>query len=93
MPGRCASFEEKPKLNQEIKIPRSNLIAKCDQNLNGEIAENDFENYANKLITEESFDWDDVILFINGKVQNLIFRLLKRISNFGNINWKLTKTY
>jgi len=49
-------------LNQEIKISRSDLIAKCDQYLNGEIEERDFENYAWNLITEENIDWDDDVI-------------------------------
>jgi hypothetical protein len=49
-------------LNQEIKISRSDLIAKCDQYLNGEIQEKDFENYAWNLITEEHIDWDDDVI-------------------------------
>ncbi|MET2985487.1 immunity protein Imm33 domain-containing protein [Aureibaculum conchae] len=49
-------------MNKKIKISRSDLIAKCDQYLNGEIVENDFENYAWELITEDYFDWDDEII-------------------------------
>ena len=49
-------------MNQEIKISRSDLIAKCDQYLNGEIVEKDFEGYAWELIAEEHFDWDDEII-------------------------------
>ena len=53
---------KKPTLDKEIKISRSDLIAKCDQYLNGEIVEKDFENYAWKLITKDYFDWDDEVI-------------------------------
>ncbi len=49
-------------MNQEIKISRSDLIAKCNQYLNGEIKEKDFENYAWNLITKEHIDWDDDVI-------------------------------
>jgi len=49
-------------LNQEIKISRSDLIAKCDQFLNGEIEGKDLENYAWELISEDFFDWDDEVI-------------------------------
>jgi hypothetical protein len=49
-------------LNKEFKISRSDLIAKCDQYLNGEIQERDFENYASNLITGEYFVWDDEVI-------------------------------
>jgi hypothetical protein len=45
-------------LNQEIKITRSDLISKCDQYLNGEIQEKDFENYAWDLISDIIYQWD-----------------------------------
>ena len=43
-------------------MSRSDLIAKCDQCLNGKIQEKDFEDYAWNLITEEHFDWDDDVI-------------------------------
>ena len=49
-------------MNEEIKISRSDLIVKCDQYLNGEIGEKDFENYAWELITEDHFDWEDNVI-------------------------------
>ncbi|GGE01885.1 immunity protein Imm33 domain-containing protein [Planktosalinus lacus] len=49
-------------MKQKIKISRTDLIAKCDQYLNGEIGEKDFENYAWNLISEDFFDWDDEII-------------------------------
>ena len=49
-------------MKQETKISRSDLIAKCDQYLNREIQEKDFEDYACNLITEEHFDWDDDVI-------------------------------
>jgi len=49
-------------LNQEIKISRSNLVAKCDQFLNGELKKSDLENYASDLIGQDFFDWDDEII-------------------------------
>ena len=49
-------------MNQEIKILRSDLIAKCDQYLNGEIQEKGFEDYAWNLITEEHFVWEDEVI-------------------------------
>ena len=49
-------------MNQEIKISRSDLIAKCDQYLKGEIEEMDFENYARNLITEENIDCEDDVI-------------------------------
>jgi hypothetical protein len=49
-------------LNQEIKISRSDLIAKCEQYLNGKIGKEDLENYAWQLISEDSFDWDDEVI-------------------------------
>jgi hypothetical protein len=57
-------LSKRPKLNQEIKISRSNLIEKCDQYLNGEIQEKDFEDYAWNLITDEHFDWNDDVFSI-----------------------------
>ena len=47
-------------MNQEIKISRSDLIAKCDQYLNGKIQEKDFEDYAWNLITEEHPDYHQI---------------------------------
>jgi len=49
-------------LNQEIKISRSDLIAKCDQYLNGELEKSDLENYASELIGKDFFDWDDELI-------------------------------
>ena len=49
-------------MNQEIKISRSDLIAKCEQYLNGKIGKEDLENYAWQLISEDSFDWDDEVI-------------------------------
>ncbi len=49
-------------MNQEIKISRSDLIVKCDQYLNGEIEEKDFENYAWNLKTEEHFNLEDDVI-------------------------------
>jgi hypothetical protein len=49
-------------LNQKIKILRSDLIAKCEQYLNGKIQEKDFEDYALNIITEEHFVLEDDVI-------------------------------
>ncbi|WP_308994005.1 hypothetical protein QLS71_015335 [Mariniflexile litorale] len=51
-------------MNQEIKISRSDIIAKCDQYLNGEIGKSDLQNYALNLIVDENdiYDWSDEIV-------------------------------
>lgn len=48
-------------LNQKIKITRSDLIAKCDLYLKGEINKVDLENYASDLMVGEFdiYDWED----------------------------------
>lgn len=51
-------------MNQEIKISRLDLIAKCDQYLNGEIGKSDLQNFALNLIVDENdiYDWSDEIV-------------------------------
>lgn len=51
-------------MNQEIKISRSDLIAKCDQYLNNEIQKLDLMNYASNLIMGECdiYEWDDNLI-------------------------------
>ncbi|MCL5130604.1 MULTISPECIES: hypothetical protein [Flavobacteriaceae] len=49
-------------MNTETKISRTDLIAKCDQYLNGELKKSDLENYASDLIGKDFFDWDDEII-------------------------------
>ena len=68
-------------MNQEIKILRSDLVAKCDQYLNGEIKEKDFEDYAWNLITEEHFDWNDDV------ISDIIYQW-----DSPEINFPITKT-
>ena len=68
-------------MKQEIKISRSDLIAKCDRYLNGEIQESDFENYAWNLITVEHFDWDDDV------ISDIIYQW-----DSPEINFPITKT-
>lgn len=48
-------------MNQEIKILRSDLIAKCDQYLSGEIEKLDLENYASDLIVKDFIEDDEII--------------------------------
>lgn len=68
-------------MNQEIKILRSDLIAKCDQYLNDQIKEKDFEDYAWNLITEKHFDWDDDV------ISDIIYQW-----DSPEINFPITKT-
>ena len=49
-------------MNTETKISRTDLVAKCDQYLNGELKKSDLENYASDLIGKDFFDWDDEII-------------------------------
>ncbi|MGB0851569.1 MAG: hypothetical protein ACPGTP_09985, partial [Bacteroidia bacterium] len=68
-------------MNQEIKISRLNLVAKCDQYLNGELKKPDLENYASDLIGRDVFDWDDEI------ISDIIFQWDSQEINF-SINKK-----
>ncbi len=49
-------------MDKIIKIKRTDLIAKCNKYLSGEIKETDFEDYAWNLIANDIFDWDDEII-------------------------------
>ena len=49
-------------MNTETKISRTDLIAKCDQYLNGQLEKSDLENYASDLIGKDFFDWDDEVI-------------------------------
>tara|TARA_Y100001001_G_C7992315_1_gene303341 strand:+ start:103 stop:711 length:609 start_codon:yes stop_codon:yes gene_type:complete len=49
-------------MNSETKISRTDLVAKCDQYLNGELKKSDLENYASDLIVKDFFYWDDEII-------------------------------
>ncbi|SDI66210.1 immunity protein Imm33 domain-containing protein [Winogradskyella thalassocola] len=65
-------------MKQEIKILRSDLVAKCDQYLNGEIGKSDLENYASKLMIGECdiYEWDDDI------ISDIIFQWESQEINF-----------
>ena len=63
-------------MNQEIKISRSDLIAKCEQFLDGKIQKLDLENYAWELISEDFFDWDDDV------ISDIIFQWDNQTINF-----------
>ncbi|GEM_PF-703564 len=68
-------------MNQKIEILRSDLIAKCDQFLNGKIDEEEFENYAGNLITKEHFGWEDDV------IDDIIYQW-----DSPEINFPITKT-
>ena len=63
-------------MNIETKISRTDLIAKCDQYLNGELKKSDLENYASDLIGKDFFDWDDEI------ISDIIFQWDRQEINF-----------
>lgn len=63
-------------MNKKIKISRSDLIAKCNQYLNGEIEKSDLENFAFDSIAKDCFDWDDEI------VDDIIFQWDSQEINF-----------
>ena len=65
-------------MNQEIKISRLNLIAKCDQYLNNEIQKLDLMNYASNLIMGEcdTYEWDDDV------ISDIIFQWDNQIINY-----------
>ncbi len=76
-------------MNQEIKISRSDLIAKCDQFLNGQLNKVDLENYASELMMGECdiYEWDDDV------ISDVIFQWDNQTINFpiNQINIRLWK--
>ena len=51
-------------MNTEIKILRTDLIAKCDEFLIGKINKTELESYAWNLITDDNIEWnDDCLLY------------------------------
>jgi hypothetical protein len=65
-------------LNQEIKISRSDLIAKCDLFLKGKIKNSDLENYASELIIGECdvYEWEDDV------ISDIVFQWDNQTINF-----------
>jgi hypothetical protein len=49
-------------LRKDLKISRTDLIAKCDDFLNDRIQISGIEKYASDLIFEDFFEWDDEVI-------------------------------
>ena len=49
-------------MNTEIKILRTDLIAKCDEFLIGKINKTELESYAWNIITDDNIEWNDDII-------------------------------
>ncbi len=49
-------------MSHPTTIHRSDLIAKCNQFLNGEITALGLEVYAGELMSQDHFDWDDAVI-------------------------------
>ena len=67
-------------MNTEIKILRTDLIAKCDEFLIGKINKTELESYAWNLITDDNIEWND----------NVISGIISQWDN-GSINYPINK--